>query len=84
MKIVVEVMPKEGILDPQGQAVQHALHHLGYVDVQQVKVGKRVVLDIDTDDTEGALKKAQEMAEKLLHNENVESFKVLPFDGVLK
>lgn len=84
MKVVVEVMPKEGILDPQGQAVQHALHHLGYTEVNLVKVGKRVVLDIDADNLDNAMKQAHEMAEKLLHNENVESFRVLPGDGAAK
>ncbi|MFH0882616.1 MAG: phosphoribosylformylglycinamidine synthase subunit PurS [bacterium] len=82
MMVVVEVMPKEGILDPQGQAVRHALHQLGYQDVRQVQVGKRIVLDLDTGDAESALEKACEMAEKLLHNENVESYRVLPGDGV--
>jgi phosphoribosylformylglycinamidine synthase PurS subunit len=82
MMVIVEVMPKEGILDPQGQAVRHALHQLGYSNVQQVQVGKRIVLDIDADDSKSALEKAREMAEKLLHNENVERYRVLLGNGV--
>jgi len=77
MQILVEVMPKEGILDPQGQAVGHALHQLGYREVQSVKVGKRIVLEVEGDDAAEALKRGREMAEKLLHNENVEEFHVL-------
>lgn len=77
MIVIVEVMPKEGILDPQGKAVQNALHQLGYTEVEQVKIGKRVQLDIATDDPDVAKRRASEMGEKLLHNENVESFRVL-------
>jgi len=81
MMIVVEVMPKQGILDPQGQAVRHALHQLGYTGVNQVQVGKRIVLEMETGDADAALQEAREMAEKLLHNENVERYRVLPADG---
>ncbi len=77
MVVIVEVMPKEGILDPQGVAVKNALHQLNYGEVSEVKVGKIVRLDIDVNDPAVAMKKAEEMGDKLLANENVESFRVI-------
>jgi len=76
MIVIVEVMPKDGILDPQGVAVKKALHQLGYDEVKGVKVGKRILLDMETSDVELARKRAEEMGDKLLSNENVEAFKV--------
>ncbi len=76
MKVIVEVMPKEGILDPQGKAVMQALHQLGYDEVNGVRVGKRIVLDVNETDEATAIKRAEEMADTLLANENVEGFKV--------
>ncbi|GBE29835.1 MAG TPA: phosphoribosylformylglycinamidine synthase subunit PurS [Bacteroidetes bacterium] len=76
MKVIVEVMPKDGILDPQGKAVQQALHQLGYGEVRNVRVGKRIVLNVEGSDKTIALKRAEEMADTLLANENVEGFKV--------
>jgi phosphoribosylformylglycinamidine synthase subunit PurS len=77
MVVIVEVMPKEGILDPQGVAVKNALHQLNYGEVSEVKVGKLVRLEIDVNDPAIAMKKAEEMGDKLLANENVESFRVI-------
>jgi len=77
MNVIVEVMPKVGILDPQGVAVRNGLHQLGYNEVQKVKVGKRILVEMDTQDKAEALKRAEEMGDKLLANENVESFKVM-------
>ncbi|MCB2210655.1 phosphoribosylformylglycinamidine synthase subunit PurS [bacterium] len=76
MRVIVEVMPKEGILDPQGKAVMQALHQLGYDEVNGVRVGKRIVLDVNETDAATAIKRAEEMADTLLANENVEGFKV--------
>jgi phosphoribosylformylglycinamidine synthase len=77
MTVIVEVMPKEGILDPQGKAIQQALHQLGYREVIGVKMGKRIQLEVDTSDRDEALQRAEEMAQKLLHNENVESYRIV-------
>lgn len=77
MMVIVEVMPKEGILDPQGVAVRNALHQLAYDEVKNVKVGKRIALEMDTTDPVEAKKRAAEMADKVLANENVESYKVV-------
>ena len=82
MIVIVEVMPKEGILDPQGVAVRNALHQLSYNEVKEVKVGKRIVLDVDTEDADMARKRAEEMGSTLLANENVETFRVILPEGV--
>ncbi len=57
MIIYVEVMPKEGILDPQGKAVRGALHQLSFNEVQSVKVGKRIAVEVDTNDKDEAVNK---------------------------
>ena len=71
--VVVTVMPKQGVLDPQGQAVQGALQHMGFADVADVRVGKRIELKIDGHDPAG---QATKMAEELLANQLIEDFHV--------
>ena len=68
------IRPKEGILDPQGQAVERALPALGYEDVSNVHVGRLVELDVDGDgDVEAQVR---EMCERLLANPLIESYEV--------
>ncbi len=76
MKVRVVVTPKEGVLDPEGRAVRNALHDLGYANVRDVRAGKVIVLDIDTDDPERARALATEACEKLLANPVIEQFEV--------
>ena len=74
MKAKVLIRPKEGILDPQGQAVERALPALGYEDVSNVHVGRLVELDVDGDgDVEAQVR---EMCERLLANPLIESYEV--------
>ena len=80
MRVRVLIRPKEGILDPQGQAVERALPALGYEDVSNVHVGRLVELDVDGDgDVEAQVR---EMCERLLANPLIESYEVqsLPED----
>ncbi len=77
MIVYVEVMPKEGILDPQGKAVRNALGQLGYDMVGKVEVGKLIRMEMDTEDADAAREKADEMAQKLLYNSNVEQYRIL-------
>lgn len=72
-KVVVTVMPRTGVLDPQGQAVQGALVGLGFTDVADVRVGRRIELEVPGDDPAGA---ARQMAEKLLANPLIEDFAI--------
>jgi phosphoribosylformylglycinamidine synthase subunit PurS len=66
-------MPKEGVLDPQGQAVAGALAQLGFGGVGEVRIGKRIELAIDGDDPAG---QAEAMCERLLANALIEEYRV--------
>ena len=77
-RVVVEVMLKPEILDPQGQAVQRALPRLGFAGVGEVRQGKRFEVDLDGPADEAALAKVREMAETLLANTVIEEFTVYP------
>jgi len=77
MKAIVTIMLKPSILDPQGQAISMALSNMGYGDINDVRMGK--VVEIDFEDgvsSEDVKKRASEMAEKLLANPVMETFKV--------
>lgn len=73
MKARVTVMLKAGVLDPQGEAVRHALGALGFAGVQGVRQGKVIELDL-ADGTPQA--KVEEMCQKLLANTVIESYRV--------
>ncbi|MCB0880950.1 MAG: phosphoribosylformylglycinamidine synthase subunit PurS [Thermoleophilia bacterium] len=72
-RVVVTVMPREGVLDPQGQAVQISLDRLGFGHVDNLRIGKRIELDIPGDDPEG---QARTMCEALLANPLIEDFTI--------
>ena len=76
MKVAVNVHLKKGVLDPQGKAVLHALNTLGFSEVEDVRVGKQIIIEINTDNKEEAIKKAKEMADKLLANPVIENYEV--------
>lgn len=76
MKAFVTVMPKTGVLDPQGKAIGHALGTLGFTGVAEVRAGKVIELQLDETDPARARAAAEEMARKLLVNTVIESFKV--------
>jgi phosphoribosylformylglycinamidine synthase subunit PurS len=75
MRATVLVRPKQGILDPQGEAVGTALEHLGFT-VTQARVGKVVDLEVDATDAEDARAKVEQMCEQLLANPLMESYEV--------
>ncbi len=70
--IVVEVMPKAEILDPQGKAVAGALNRLGHKSFTGVRIGKRVELTVEGDVTPEILAEAQVIAEEILSNQVIE------------
>jgi phosphoribosylformylglycinamidine synthase len=76
MRVRVLIRPKEGILDPQGQAVERALPALGYDGVSNVHVGRLVELDVAVDGDVSA--RVAEMCEKLLANPLIESYEIVP------
>ena len=80
-RVVVEVMPKPEILDPQGKAVQSALPRLGFSGVVEVRQGKRFELEFDGGLTPDRLAEVHRMAETLLSNPVIEDFTVTVPDG---
>ena len=77
MKVVVNVKLKEGVLDPQGKAVSHALNSLGFDEVKGVRIGKQIVLDIDGDDKEEVKKRVKMMSDELLANTVIEDYEIV-------
>ena len=75
MKATVLVRPKPGILDPQGEAVESALEHLGFA-VSGARVGKVVDLELDTADEAEARTQVERMCERLLANPLIESYEI--------
>jgi len=80
MRVRVLIRPKEGILDPQGQAVERALPALGFDGASNVHVGRLVELDVDGD-AAGAARQVEQMCERLLANPLIESYEVEPLGG---
>ena len=76
MRAKVFVSLKPSILDPQGQTIAEALHSLGYAAVQDVRQGKYFELDVDAGSVEQARALAAEVADKLLANPVIESYRV--------
>ena len=75
MKATVLVRPKLGILDPQGEAVERALEHLGF-DVSAARVGKVVDLEVAAEDEAAARAQVEKMCEQLLANPLIESYEI--------
>ena len=75
VKATVLVRPKAGILDPQGQAVESWLRHLGFA-VGDARVGRLVELELPTDDATEARAQVERMCEQLLANPLIESYEI--------
>ncbi len=76
MKARVHVMLKDGVLDPQGEAVRHALGHLGFGGVEAVRQGKVSELDLAAADKAAAEAEVRQMCEKLLANTVIEKYTI--------
>jgi len=77
MTVLVKVMLKPGVLDPQGKAIADALHRLGFTAVSDVRAGKLFRIEVDTDDAKQAKEVSSQMAEKLLSNPVIEDYELL-------
>ena len=75
MKATVLVRPKQGILDPQGQAVESSLRQLGF-SVDGARIGRLVDLDVDATDAASARAEVERMCEQLLANPLIESYEI--------
>ena len=76
MRAIVNVFLKDGVLDPQGKAVHHALHTLHFEGVNEVRIGKQIVLELSQTDEKTALAKVTEMCETVLANTVVENYTI--------
>ncbi|OWY10685.1 phosphoribosylformylglycinamidine synthase [Thioclava sp. F42-5] len=76
MKARVHVMLKDRVLDPQGEAVRHALGHMGFDGVAGVRQGKVIELDLTATDAASAEAEVKEMCEKLLANTVIEKYTI--------
>jgi phosphoribosylformylglycinamidine synthase PurS subunit len=74
MKIEIQVLPKKGILDPQGKAVHHALENLGYSGLSEVRIGKLIQIEVKESNPPVTPAIIKEMCEKLLANTVVEDY----------
>ena len=75
-RLEIRVVPRPGLLDPEGKAIQHALHSLDYEGVQNVLVGKILYLDIEASSEEEACKHGEAMCHHLLANPVIEDFEI--------
>lgn len=75
-EVEIRVMPRPSLLDPQGQAVEHALAALGFADVANVRLGRAITFRLDRLDRAAAEQDARRMCEQLLANPVTEDFSV--------
>ena len=75
-KVHVRIVPRAGLLDPQGLAVEHALTALGFSEASDVRIGKAIELEIDAPSAEDARVRARAMCDKLLANPVTEDYLV--------
>ena len=75
-KVSLHIVPRRGLLDPQGKAVADALQTLGFRSVQDVHVGRHVIVELKAKDAAAAEQEARAMCEKLLANPVTEDFEV--------
>jgi phosphoribosylformylglycinamidine synthase subunit PurS len=75
MKAKIHVTLKNGVLDPQGKAIAHTLHALGFDGVEEVRQGKYIELDLAQGDRAEAQKAVEEMCNKLLANTVIENYR---------
>ena len=76
MKIFIYVSPKQGVLDPQGQAALGALKSLGFNEVSEVRIGRYITLDIEDGDASKTKERVNEMCDRLLANPIIEDYRV--------
>lgn len=75
-RIAVQIVPRAGLLDPQGNTITGALHSLGFKHVRSVHVGRHIVVETEAPDALQAETSVQQMCEKLLANPVTEDFEI--------
>ena len=76
MKLNVKIMPKNGVLDPQGKAIENSLNQLGFNNFSEIRQGKIIEIDLDEEE-EKAISIAEEMCKKLLVNLIIEDYEII-------
>jgi len=76
MKAIVNVSLKAGVLDSQGKAVHHALDSLHFNSVEDVRIGKQIILQLDETDKEKAMAEVTKMCEEILANTVIEDYEI--------
>jgi len=76
VKAKIHVMLKNGVLDPQGKAIEHALASLGFEGIGEVRQGKIIELELDASDRETAESQAEQMCQRLLANTVIEDYSI--------
>ena len=76
MKARIKIMLKDGVLDPQGEAIKHALNNIGFESVTGVRQGKVIELDIEGSDKNQVRSQIENMCNKMLANTVIENFEI--------
>lgn len=75
-RVNVHIVPRKGLLDPQGKAVTDALHALGFANVADTRIGRHLVLDVDAADADAARSSVKAACDKLLANPVTEDYAI--------
>jgi len=76
MKVIVNISLKEGVLDPEGQAIKTSLSNLGFENLNDVRTGKQIILNFVNLEENEAVLEAKKMCEDLLVNTVIEKYKI--------
>jgi len=76
MKAIVNIFLKEGVLDPQGKAIHHALDAMDFEGVEDVRMGKQIILELTSTDKDTARVEVEKMAEDILANTVIEDYTI--------
>lgn len=77
MQVTINIFLKNGVLDPQGKAIEKALYALNFKQVKEARVAKQIQLDLDEEDKSKAEEVVKKMCESLLVNKVIEDFEIL-------
>ena len=81
MKVIIDIFLRDGVLDPEGQAVENSLKNLGFDNFKNIRIGKQIILDIEKNDEIEVIKEAKLMCEKVLSNTVIENYKINIFNN---
>lgn len=81
-RVAIHIVPRKGVLDPQGKAVADALHALGFAAVSDVRVGRHIVIDMQADAAAAAEQAVRDMCDRLLANPVTEDYEIAAVEPV--